>query len=383
MATSVEHARPLVAVVTPRAAARRRGAPPAVVLWLAGVGAWTALIVLSITQTALWVAYRHEQVQWGRLIAWRAIDWYSCALFIPPLLWLVRRAPLERRGWARRLPLYVAVTGVATVAKFALLMPLQRPILGADGSTLAGVLAGNAVSELMIFWAIVGVLHALEFHRRYREREALALELRAQLGESQLQALRARLHPHFLFNTLNAATALLHRDPEAADAMLTQLGELLRLTLRAEPRHESTLREEMQLLDRYLAIMRVRFAERLQVTCAVPEALDDALVPTFILQPLVENALEHGVARMNGAGHVAIEASRRGDAIVVAVRDDGPGHDAARGESGGIGLSSTRDRLAALYGADGALTLTRLPAGGTEAALRIPFHRAPRDGRHA
>jgi two-component system, LytTR family, sensor kinase len=350
-------------------------APDTRLLWLAGFAAWTALTFLSISETALSLAYRGEPVHWGTLIAWRAIDWYTCALFVPPFLWLVRRAPLERRTWKRRAPLYVAVTLAATFAKYAVLVPIQRELFDAD-RTFGAVLAGNAITELMTYWAVVGVLHALEFYRRYREREALALQLRAELGEAQLRALRAQLNPHFLFNTLNAATALLHRDPDAADAMLTRLGELLRLTLRDGPGHETRLRDELALLERYLEIMRVRFADQLTVTCRVPAELEDAMVPTFVLQPLVENALEHGVARLDGPGHVEIAARREGESLVLAVRDDGPGGAAGSGDGDGIGLSNTRGRLAQLYGAGAVLALRRAAEGGTEAELRLPLRRA-------
>lgn len=306
------------------------------------------------------------------------MDWYSCALFLPPLWLLVRRAPLERGAWARRLPAYFGATLAAAVAKYALLVPLVRVIFGERGS-LRAVLAGSVLTEAMIFAAAVGALHAVAYARRAREREALALRLRAQLGEAQLGALRAQLHPHFLFNTLNAAVALVHRDPEAADLMLTRLAELLRRTLRADAAHETTLSEELGLLERYLVIMRVRFADRLDVYVQVPAALEGARVPAFVLQPLVENALEHGVARLDGPGRVEVAARRDGGTLVLTVRDNGPGPDAAAAPRGdaqrgdGIGLANTRRRLAQLYGEAAAVTLQPLPRGGAEAALRLPL----------
>jgi signal transduction histidine kinase len=325
-------------------------------------------------QTALAFSMRGQPIEWPRLLAWRAIDWYSCALFIPPFLWLVRRAPLERSTWLRRLPMYLGVTMLAAIAKYALLFSLQGVFMGAARSQSFGVvLAGNAISEMMIFWAVVGVLHAVEFYRRYREREALTLELRAQLGQSQLDVLRAQLHPHFLFNVLNAATVLVHRDPDAADAMLTRLGELLRHALRSDPRHETPLREELELLDRYLDIMRTRFGDRLTIRRSIPTAVESALVPTFVLQPLVENALEHGVDRLDGSGTVEIDAARDGDSLVLAVRDNGAGERADAHAGLGIGLTNTRARLAALYGDAAALALRPRPNGGTEVVLRLPY----------
>jgi two-component sensor histidine kinase len=345
-------------------------------LWLVGFGAWTALALLAMTQSALSLAYRGQPVQWPRLLAAGLLDWYTCALFIPPLLWLVRRKPLERATWPTRLPIYFATTLGFAIAKYALTVPLVRRIFGAQ-RTLGSVLAGNMISEMMIFWAVVGVLHAVEFYRRFREREAQAMSLRAQLGESQLAALRAQLHPHFLFNALNAATTLVHRDANAADAMLTQLGDLLRHALRSDARHETSLREELELLDRYLSIMRTRFGEQLTVQRQIPAALGEALVPTFVLQPLVENALEHGVSRLEGVGCVEIEAARDGESLVLAVRDNGTGESSTSRDGLGIGLANTRARLAALYGESAELRLTPRANGGMEATLRLPLRLAP------
>jgi two-component system, LytTR family, sensor kinase len=164
-----------------------------------------------------------------------------------------------------------------------------------------------------------------------------------------------------------------HRDVTAADAMLTQLGELLRHTLRSDARHETPLREELGFLDRYLSIMRTRFGDQLTVTRSVPAELDGAFVPTFVLQPLVENALEHGVRRLDGPGCVEIEASREGDRLVLSVRDNGSGEGDGAREGLGIGLANTRARLAALYGERAELRLIPRVNGGMEAALRLPL----------
>ena len=352
-----------------------RGTPSGAMFWLVGFGAWTALALLATMQTAMSFSMRGQPIEWPRLLTWRAIDWYSCALFVPPLVWLVRRWPLERATWPRRLPMYIGVTMIAAIAKYALLFSLQGAVMGptARMQSFGMVLAGNAISEVMIFWAVVGVLHAVEFYRRYREREALTLELRSQLSQSQLDVLRAQLHPHFLFNVLNAATVLVHRDPDAADAMLTRLGELLRHALRSDPRHETPLREELELLDRYLDIMRTRFGDRLTVRRTIPADVESALVPTFVLQPLVENALEHGVDRVEGSAHVEINAERDGDHLALRVRDNGAG-ECADGHAGlGIGLTNTRARLAALYGEAASLALRPRSGGGTEVVLRLPF----------
>jgi sensor histidine kinase YesM len=250
-----------------------------------------------------------------------------------------------------------------------------RPFLpGVDELGLAEMLAGGTIGEMIAFGSVAGVLHAAEFHQRFREREALSLQLQARLSDAQLRALRAQLNPHFLFNTLNAATALLHRDPDAADAMLTRLGELLRLTLRAAPDHETPLREEIEFLDRYVAIMRIRFADRVTIRSDVDAGVSEALVPSFILQPIVENAFEHGVGRLQRPGSIDISAHASGDALVLRVRDDGPGPaEASRGL--GVGLTNTRQRLAELYGTAAGLTLSARAGGGTVVEVRLPLRR--------
>jgi two-component system, LytTR family, sensor kinase len=264
---------------------------------------------------------------------------------------------------------------LACVAKIALYYPMQRALFPSFQVSLAGALAANLISEAIAFGAVVAVIYAIDFYLRYRERETLALQLQARLSDAQLRALRAQLNPHFLFNTLNAATTLLHRDPDAADTMLTRLGELLRLTMRADPEHETPLHQEMDLLERYLSIMRVRFYDRVTVRCEIDAAVANALVPSFILQPIVENAFEHGIAKLQRPGHVHIRARPVGEALVLCVQDDGPGSSGSNGS--GVGLANTRQRLVELYGARGALVLRGAPGGGTVVEVRVPLRLAP------
>jgi LytS/YehU family sensor histidine kinase len=239
-----------------------------------------------------------------------------------------------------------------------------------------GSRAAKGIGELLTFGIMAGGAYALEFRRRLRERESQALQLQTRLAEARLDALSSQLHPHFLFNTLTALSVLIHRDPAAADLMLTRLADLLRATLRAPAAHQVPLGEEMELLGRYLDIMRVRYGPRLTVETRVPDELADALVPPFLLQPLVENALEHGVARRAGAGRVEVAAEAVGGRVRLSVTDDGPGGDSdplAGGE--GIGLSNTRARLEQLYGAEQRLVLERVPGVGTRAMVEIPLRR--------
>jgi sensor histidine kinase YesM len=265
-----------------------------------------------------------------------------------------------------------------SAGKILLFEPV-RLALDLRGPGLKNTFVGGFISEFVAFAATAAAIHALEFYRRYRDREQLSQQLQARLTDAQLRALRAQLNPHFLFNTLNAVSTLLHRDPERADEMLTRLGDLLRVTLRADPEHEIPLSEELALLERYVEIMRMRFPDRLTVVTAVDPSVARALVPSFVLQPLVENAFEHGVARVNGPARVDVEArpSAGGDAVILRVRDDGPGLGQSPPDTGhGVGIANTRQRLREMYGAQGTLELSSPPGGGTLVEVQVPW-RAP------
>ena len=210
--------------------------------------------------------------------------------------------------------------------------------------------------------------------------ELEAAQLETQLARAQLDALRTQLHPHFLFNTLNTISVLMREDVATANRMLLRLSELLRLALKNAGTHEVSLRQEMEFLRSYLEIERTRFQHRLKVQTEIdPEALD-ALVPNLILQPLVENAIRHGVAPRPTQSTIEIRALRRNGRVELRVRDDGPGIDEMRKEAaaGGIGLSNTRARLDKLYGAAHSFQLSPADGGGTQVTITIPFH--PADG---
>jgi two-component system, LytTR family, sensor kinase len=208
-------------------------------------------------------------------------------------------------------------------------------------------------SELTYFHLglLVGIQHAFLYFARARERETQAARLAAQLSEAHLGALRMQLNPHFLFNSLNAITVLVRdHNTAAASRTLELLSDLLRQVLRTDERHETTLSRELEFLRRYLAIEQVRFSDRLYPRIEIDPALARAAVPRFLLQPLVENALRHGIARRADAGLVQVMAERKHDQLVLTVRDDGPGLPMTPDTSSGVGLSNKRARLAALYG---------------------------------
>jgi two-component system, LytTR family, sensor kinase len=237
--------------------------------------------------------------------------------------------------------------------------------------------------SMLLYWLTLGAGYALETTRRERAQALRTTELEGQLARSELAVLRAQLHPHFLFNALNTAVSLVRaRQPEAGVRVLTHLSELLR-QLVSGVEQEVPLREELRLLDSYLEIERARFGSRLSIIVDVPPELLDAYVPGLVLQPLVENALRHGVGRRDAHGHVWIDAlARSATQLELRVGDDGPGlaHDVldARSEpSTGIGIGNTRARLSRLYGDAGTLELRDREGGGAEAIVNVPLRNSP------
>ncbi|HEU4829214.1 MAG TPA: histidine kinase [Gemmatimonadales bacterium] len=258
--------------------------------------------------------------------------------------------------------------------------------IGSAGAQVESILDSYLVVNLMTYCAVVGVWHALEFARRVRERETTALQLEAraasleaQMAEARLGMLRMQLDPHFLFNSLNGVSGLVRKGDEAgAVEMLARLGELLRLSLEQRDAHQVTLAREVECLELYLAIERARFGERLLVEWAIDPSLRDALVPAFILQPLAENAVRHGIARTPGAGSVRISARVDEGMLALEVADSGPGLGASRNGHSGIGLANTRARLGHLYGDSAGLRLENGPKHGTIATVTLPLERQAR-----
>ena len=238
----------------------------------------------------------------------------------------------------------------------------------------------RSIIDIVVYGGVVSLTHAIAFLRRSRQRERRTLELEASLSCARLDALRLQINPHFLFNTLNAISALIHTRPDTADEMTGNLSELLRASLQGSSEHEVPLREEMELLRLFTDIERTRFGDRIAFKEDVePDALA-AKVPSLILQPLVENAIRHGLEPRVDRGTVTVAARREGESLHLTVSDDGvgfTGNEHAAGDGpGGIGLTNTRDRLQALYGDAHSLTIAPGPAGGTVVGITIPFRTA-------
>jgi len=299
--------------------------------------------------------------------------WLIVAALAPAIVAFVRRRPLAFE--ARALLSHGLAAALFAVAHMTLLAAIDsfRPGARPIATTIRVLLGFHFVFDLLLYLAIAGAVQALESARALRKREADALKLEASLLEARLAALRSQLNPHFLFNVLNTA-AMLAREGRSEDtvAVLARLSELLRYVLREGRSGMATLGDELQFLRGYLELEQVRFADRLQVSFDADPSLAPVRLPSLLLQPLVENAVRHGIARRPGAGRIEIRAQRDGSKIRLEVCDDGPGLPAAAAEAG-IGVRNTRERLLHRYGSEAALVLGTAPEGGTSAVVTLPW----------
>jgi two-component sensor histidine kinase len=255
----------------------------------------------------------------------------------------------------------------------------HRP--GLAGGTFSVLRGPMILNHFIIYWGVLSAGFARDYFLRFRAREretarlqAETAQLHAQLAEARLSALNAQLNPHFLFNTLHAVSSLVERDPRGVRRMIARLSELLRYTLDGGGEHEVVLAQEIAFLERYLEIMQIRFQGQLEIEVQIGDEARDALVPNLILQPLVENAVKHGVDKVSGTGKIKIMARRDADRLVLSVSDNGPGpQKIARLDEAGVGLANIRQRLEQLYGSAQSLTLAEAPSGGTVAQIVLPF----------
>lgn len=357
-----------------------REPPPRFPLWLLA-GVWTLPALLSTFETVVFNAMSGRSMPVWRAFVSESSGWYTWALITPIVVVLGRRFPLRRETLARHVPLHLAVAVAAGAMQAAvsagvggLLATSPRPFPTMFWSWFLSQLPFSIV----IYVAIVGVSDALLARRRAEERERQAERLAKELAQAQLSALRMQLHPHFLFNTLNAIMALV-RDAETERAVqaLSLLSDVLWTTMRSGNTNETTLADEMAFVSRYLEIERVRFGERLDVSIDVAPSLTDTLVPSFLLQPFVENALRHGLSRRREVGHLRLTAAERNGSVRIVVSDDGVGlaPDWEDRMATGVGIANSRARLAALYGSSASLVLASGPTGqGTSVTIDVPRH---------
>jgi len=347
-------------------------------VWLFVSAAWLVPALLAaLKEYAQGLLGSGEPPSW-RALVWEGGDWLIYALLTPAVFWLARRYPLTKGSIARRVPLHLAASMVLC-AGWAVGGTLLSLVLFRQTPYGGGVVNWFLTSlpfGVAVYFAVLGVEHAVFYFVEARERQTQAARLEAQLADARLGALRMQLQPHFLFNSLNAITVIVRdRDTATATRMLEQLGEMLRRVMRADRPQEVTLADELDFVRQYLGIEQVRFSDRLRPEFAVDPNVLGAAVPEFLLQPLVENAVRHGLAKRVTAALLRIEARREGDELVLAVTDDGPG---PVEPAEGVGLGTTRERLATLYGDRARLELMQTPEGGARVTVQIPYRELAR-----
>ncbi|MFL5449601.1 MAG: sensor histidine kinase [Gemmatimonadales bacterium] len=342
---------------------------------------WCGVAVFFSAENVLVGAARHRPFDWQWDVYHEFVYALTWAVFSALVLAAGRRWPLGAGGAGRTLTphflVMMVLAPVQIVTTYTLhylgLSLIGREPPGTIGSFLTGLRGGivwGTLTGFLYYWVILGIQAAFVYQRMYREQRISAAELEARLTEARLDALRLQLHPHFLFNTLNAISAYVTGEPERAQRMIARLGELLRRTLNGGNVAELPLAQEIELLAPYLEIQRIRFGERLAIDVEIPDAAASGLIPTLLLQPLVENAVEHGVNRTADAARVRLRAARAGDRLRIEISDNGPGPNGARA---GVGLANTRARLAALYGSGHQFELRALESGGTLVTMDLPF----------
>jgi sensor histidine kinase YesM len=315
---------------------------------------------------------------------------YVCAAFTPAILWLGRRFMLERGHLLSRTTLHVIFSALFSIVSAAIEAPLLMllhifPDVTRSDSVISAtwmLLAYGFHGGMIRYWAVLAVQAIYRAHQtaKTREREALELSLRStqlaqELSAAQLGALKMQLQPHFLFNTLGAIMVLSQKNqPAQVESMLARLSELLRLALQDVDAHEIPLHRELEFLRLYLSIEEVRFKDRLNVGIDAATDVSDALVPHMVLQPIVENAVRHGLGRSERSVSIHICAQKHGDQLRLQVSDDGPGSLSPAFEGTGIGLANVRRRLFHLYGSNAFLTAVNRTPQGAEVTIQLPFH---------
>src|SRR5262245_24139381 len=347
-------------------------------LWLFIFAACLVPALLSSLTTYLSSHLARRGTDWGGII-FAGVVWLAFGAMTPIVYFLARRFPIKRETIVRAalahfagaliLCLGWASSGVAV----AILLNRRPPQETFPRYYLYWVLV-ILPWAVFLYFTVLGCIYAFTYYREARERESQQAKLAAQLAEARLGALRMQLNPHFLFNSLNAITVMV-RDGNTRDAsrMLELLSGVLRQVLQSKTRQEVTLDEELRFIEKYLAIEQVRFSDRLQVRWFVEDTIRDALAPEFILQPLVENAIRHGVAKRGEAGLIDITARASDSEVVLSVQDDGPGYHPVL--EAGVGLANTRARLATLFGEKGQIQVVNAESGGTIATVRFPLRR--------
>lgn len=344
---------------------------------------WTAVGLFFASQSILWGPYIfRQQITWQRAVVTNLSFYYVWALITPAVMWLGRRFRFERKRWTRSLLIHFPLSLFIAATQLLLAESIWnavRPDPVSIYETFRSIefsFAFNFQQNLLAYWVVLGFGYTIEYYRQVRDRELHASQLEAQLVKANLQALKMQLQPHFLFNTLNSISSLMHKNIADADKVLARLGDLLRYSLDTEGMQEVSLREELGFLRGYLEIEQIRFGNRLKVKISTDDQILQAKVPNLILQPLVENAIRYGVGPRKTGGRIEISAVREDEMLHLRVWDDGPGLSKSNGDtfSEGVGIHNTRSRLSQLYGEHHEFRLLNGAGKGLEVQMKIPYH---------
>jgi two-component system, LytTR family, sensor kinase len=335
------------------------------------------LVIFLIATARVIAVGRGDSMPWAAILLLPPfIFWFA---LLPVILWLGLRFPLRRGTLLRSIPIHAGAAALVSALYAEVMVWIMTHWLPEPTPTWIGSVADRGVRfqfGLFTYGFILSWGYVHEYFTAMREREVAMTRLEGELAQAQLRALKSQLQPHFLFNTLHAITVLIRHDTEAAGRMVMQLADLLRMTLLDSERQEATLAHELRFLRLYLEIEQARFRDRLEVRWDIGSGLEDAAVPTLLFQPLVENALKHGISTRAAGGRVTIGASRNGELLTLRVSDDGPGlRNGGSGAGPGIGIPSTRERLERLYGSRHRFSLEPNEAGGVSVTVGIPYRR--------
>ncbi|MEZ5344813.1 MAG: histidine kinase [Pyrinomonadaceae bacterium] len=352
---------------------------------------WTLIGAIAAVQEYIAVETRGEPVVFVNIVV-SNLPIYFWALSTPLIFWLGQKYSLsDRDRWGSVFPIHL-IMSMIFAAVYLLIVSVVTRSINCDCEQLTYDLIWSYYKyrfgrgfhvSVLTYWAVLGFGFALDFSKRLQLREFQSakteLELETKLVQANLDALKMQLHPHFLFNTLNTVSAIMSDDPKGARRVIARLSELLRINLETTNQQTISLRRELDLLDLYLDIESERFRDQLEVNVDVPSVLWECQVPHFILQPLVENAIKHGIANTKKKGLISISAARKDAFLEIVIRDNGIGF--TENSKQGIGLGNTEERLKKLYGSDFRFEITGAEDGGTRVLLRIP-HRTIAEGSH-
>ncbi|HET6268006.1 MAG TPA: histidine kinase [Acidobacteriota bacterium] len=352
------------------------------------VGAAMALFSSALIYPSL--SNAEQKPSWKMLLIWQTMWWYGWVPLVPVILWLSQRFRLTAKRWWTSLPVHVVAAAVLSLIHILIYVIFCR-ILGGDWwkdiiensndtiftvlIRLVNALQVNFKLRLLVYIGVLMISHALYYYRRYHEAELESIKLETQLSMAQMQALKMQLQPHFLFNTLHSVSALLYTNLPIADEMISRLIRFLTMTLENSGEQIVSLEKELEFLRNYLEIEQVRFQDRLTVEMNIePQALT-ARVPNLIMQPIVENAILHGIAPQSGAGAIRISAQRKNGKLELQIQDNGPGLNAFGPNHfrEGLGLANTRSRLEQLYGSAQRMMLANAEGGGLVVTMEFPF----------